>query len=110
MSAEVPSSASFNVDVESGHGSMPQYNILDPQVSQTKGRRKDPKGKDIVQSSCRMKSGLELSTKKNLRKCKTCLQFAWHDSRNCPKNPNRRKRNLEGVQQGDHADSGEDVG
>ncbi|GAB2294824.1 hypothetical protein Dimus_029017 [Dionaea muscipula] len=44
--------------------------ILDPKVSQTNGRKRGTNGKEIVEASGRIKSGIELATEKNLRKCR----------------------------------------
>ncbi|GAB2302088.1 hypothetical protein Dimus_036109, partial [Dionaea muscipula] len=48
----------------------PLSRILDPKVSQTKGRKRGTNGKEIVEASGRIKSGIELATEKNLRKCR----------------------------------------
>ncbi|GAB2292716.1 hypothetical protein Dimus_026953 [Dionaea muscipula] len=65
--------------------STPFSRILDPKVSQTEGRKRVTNGKEITEASGRIKSGIELATEKNLRKCRVCLQYVCHDSRNCPK-------------------------
>ncbi|GAB2295891.1 hypothetical protein Dimus_030040 [Dionaea muscipula] len=66
--------------------------IQDPNVSQTKGRKKDAKGKEKVQASGRMKSGLELASTRKKRLCRSCHKYRRHDQRNCPKNPNNRNK------------------
>ncbi|GAB2285902.1 hypothetical protein Dimus_020337 [Dionaea muscipula] len=50
--------------------STPLSRILDPKVSQTKGRKRVTNGKEVTQASGRIKSGIELATEKNLRKCR----------------------------------------
>ncbi|GAB2298100.1 hypothetical protein Dimus_032172, partial [Dionaea muscipula] len=67
--------------------------LLDLNISQTKGRKKDAKGKEVAPSG-RIKSGIELVTEKKKRICKSCGQPARHDSRNCPLKQNRHKRNV----------------
>ncbi|GAB2268356.1 hypothetical protein Dimus_003321 [Dionaea muscipula] len=76
--------ASGNANDEAQFGT-PLSRILDPKVSQTKGRKRGTNGKEIVEASGQIKSGIELATEKNLRKCRVCLQYVRHDSRNCPK-------------------------
>ncbi|GAB2280975.1 hypothetical protein Dimus_015592 [Dionaea muscipula] len=44
-----------------------QMKILNPNVLQTKGRKKDAKGKEKVQAFSRLKSSIELSTQKKKR-------------------------------------------
>ncbi|GAB2283279.1 hypothetical protein Dimus_017800 [Dionaea muscipula] len=66
--------------------------ILDPNVSQSKGRKKEVKGKDKVQWSGRMKSGLEVATTRNKRLCGSCHKYRRHDKRNRSKNPNNRNK------------------
>ncbi|GAB2302381.1 hypothetical protein Dimus_036395 [Dionaea muscipula] len=68
-----------------------QFKILDPNVSQTKGRKK---GREVVGGSSRMKSGLEMATKKNKRMCRSCHKLSRHDSRNCPLKAMGRNRDL----------------
>ncbi|KAK1584635.1 hypothetical protein Q3G72_034715 [Acer saccharum] len=73
--------------------------LMDPNVSQTKGRKKD------VNNSKRIKSGIELSLNKKKRQCKLCEKYG-HDKRNCPLNPERRKlesasQEFEGTQEFD---------
>ncbi|KAK1559068.1 hypothetical protein Q3G72_010310 [Acer saccharum] len=58
--------------------------LLDRNISQTKGRKKDSK------SSGRLKSSIELAIGKKKRQCALCKKFG-HDKRICPLNPNRRK-------------------
>ncbi|KAK4842545.1 hypothetical protein QYF36_023490 [Acer negundo] len=58
--------------------------LLDPNISQTKGRKKDSK------KSGRLKSSIELAIGKKKRQCASCKKFG-HDKRICPLNPNRRK-------------------
>ncbi|GAB2285482.1 hypothetical protein Dimus_019931 [Dionaea muscipula] len=72
-------------------GNVPHVMILDPNLSQTKGRKRDGKGKEVVASG-RLKSGLELSTNKRKRKCNCCGKMTRHDKRNCPENPNAKKK------------------
>ncbi|GAB2281776.1 hypothetical protein Dimus_016343 [Dionaea muscipula] len=69
--------------------------VLDPNISQTKGRKKDAKGKEVAVPSGHIKSGIEIATEKRKRMCKSCGQPARHDSRNCPLNLNKRTRNVE---------------
>ncbi|GAB2299054.1 hypothetical protein Dimus_033128 [Dionaea muscipula] len=66
--------------------------IQDPNVSQTKGRKRDAKGKEKVQAPGRMKSGLELASIRKKRLCGSCHKYRRHDKRNCPKNPNNRNK------------------
>ncbi|BBN68479.1 FAR1-related sequence 5, partial [Prunus dulcis] len=63
-----------------------QLLLLDPNISQTKGRKKDN-----ISSSKRIKSGIELAQNKKKRKCALCKKIAQHDKRNCPSNLKRRK-------------------
>ncbi|KAH7849128.1 hypothetical protein Vadar_013361 [Vaccinium darrowii] len=63
-----------------------QILLLDPNISQTKGRKKDAKGKDASIHSVRLKSGIELALHKKKRKCHLC-QNLGHDKRTCPLNP-----------------------
>ncbi|KAL5831747.1 hypothetical protein ACOSQ4_017101 [Xanthoceras sorbifolium] len=58
--------------------------LLDPNISQTKGRKKDNK------NSGRLKSGIELAFNKKKRQCALCRKFG-HDKRICASNPKRRK-------------------
>ncbi|GAB2302549.1 hypothetical protein Dimus_036555, partial [Dionaea muscipula] len=68
---------------------------LDPNISQTMGRKKDAKGKEVVAPSEHIKSGIEIATEKRKIMCKSCGQPTRHDSRNCPLNLDRRMRNVE---------------
>ncbi|GAB2285592.1 hypothetical protein Dimus_020038 [Dionaea muscipula] len=61
--------------------------ILDPRLSQTKGRKKDAKGKVVTHSSDRIKSGIEIATQGRKRLCRSCNKRVTHDKRNCPLNP-----------------------
>ncbi|XP_021804022.1 protein FAR1-RELATED SEQUENCE 5-like, partial [Prunus avium] len=63
-----------------------QLLLLDPNISQTKGRKKDN-----ISGSKRIKSGIELAQNKKKRKCALCKKIAQHDKRNCPSNLKRRK-------------------
>ncbi|KAI8524109.1 hypothetical protein RHMOL_Rhmol13G0124100 [Rhododendron molle] len=63
-----------------------QVLLLDPNISQTKGRKKDVKGKDATIHSGRLKSGIELTLNKKKRKCNLCKGIG-HDKRTCPENP-----------------------
>ncbi|GAB2291911.1 hypothetical protein Dimus_026161 [Dionaea muscipula] len=72
-------------------GNVPHVMLLDPNLSQTKGRKRDGKGKEVVASG-RLKSGLELSTNKRKRKCNCCGKRMRHDKRNCPENPIAKKK------------------
>ncbi|GAB2265376.1 hypothetical protein Dimus_000435 [Dionaea muscipula] len=69
--------------------------ILNPHVSQTKGRKK---GKEVVHGSGRIKSSVEIATKKRKRKCRCCNQMVRHDTRTCPLNPNSRKKHVESTE------------
>ncbi|GAB2297778.1 hypothetical protein Dimus_031865 [Dionaea muscipula] len=66
--------------------------LLDPNISRTKGRKKDAKGKEVAPSG-RIKSGIELATEKKKRICKSCGQPARHDSRNYPLKQNMQDNN-----------------
>ncbi|KAG5540466.1 hypothetical protein RHGRI_020619 [Rhododendron griersonianum] len=55
--------------------------LLDPNISQCKGRKKDVKGKAATTQSERLKSGIEMSLNKKKRKCHMCF-----DKRTCPSN------------------------
>ncbi|KAF7145612.1 hypothetical protein RHSIM_Rhsim04G0140500 [Rhododendron simsii] len=64
-----------------------QVLLLDPNISQTKGRKKDVMGKDAIIHSGRLKSGIELAlNNKKKRKCNLCKGIG-HDKRTCPENP-----------------------
>ncbi|KAG5515901.1 hypothetical protein RHGRI_036819 [Rhododendron griersonianum] len=63
-----------------------QVLLLDPNISQTKGRKKDVKGKNDTIHSGRLKSGIELALNKKKRKCNLCKGIR-HDKRTCPENP-----------------------
>ncbi|GAB2302646.1 hypothetical protein Dimus_036644 [Dionaea muscipula] len=64
-----------------------QLILLDPNISQTKGRKRSE-----VESTTRIKSGVELNLNKKKRNCRLCNKLGRHDSRNCPLNPNRRHK------------------
>ncbi|GAB2295382.1 hypothetical protein Dimus_029555 [Dionaea muscipula] len=81
----------LSIQVEALNGNVPHVMLLDPNLSQTKGRKRDGKGKEVVASG-RLKSGLELSTNKRKRKCNCCGKMTRHDKRNCPENPNAKKK------------------
>ncbi|GAB2299406.1 hypothetical protein Dimus_033475 [Dionaea muscipula] len=81
--------------------------ILNPHVSQTKGRKK---GKEVVHGSGRIKSSVEIATKKWKRKCRCCNQMVRHDTRTCPLNPNSRKKYVESTEDDEEdREMGEDV-
>ncbi|GAB2274687.1 hypothetical protein Dimus_009457 [Dionaea muscipula] len=81
--------------------------ILNPHVSQTKGRKK---GKEVVHGSGRIKSSVEIATKKRKRKCRCCNQMVRHDTRTCPLNPNSRKKYVESTEDDkEDREMGEDV-
>ncbi|GAB2287855.1 hypothetical protein Dimus_022210 [Dionaea muscipula] len=82
---------STNVEEAINAVNVPHVMLLDPNLSQTKGRKRDGKGKEVVASG-RLKSGLELSTNKRKRKCNCCGKMTRHDKRNCPENPNAKKK------------------
>ncbi|XP_057492460.1 protein FAR1-RELATED SEQUENCE 5-like [Actinidia eriantha] len=63
-----------------------QILIFDPNISQTKGRKKDAMGKGASIQFGRLKSGLEMALNKKKRKCNLCNKFG-HDKRTCPENP-----------------------
>ncbi|KAF5202267.1 hypothetical protein FRX31_008146, partial [Thalictrum thalictroides] len=64
--------------------------LVNPNISQTKGRNKE----DKVTDSLRRKSAMEVAQKKKGRRCNSCgMVNANHDTRTCPKNPNRKKNN-----------------
>ncbi|GAB2276950.1 hypothetical protein Dimus_011658 [Dionaea muscipula] len=54
------------------------------------GRKKDAKGKEDVESSGRLKSGVEVNLGKRKRKYHSCNKVARHDSRNYPLNLKKR--------------------
>ncbi|KAK2661772.1 hypothetical protein Ddye_000346 [Dipteronia dyeriana] len=56
----------------------------DPNISQTKGKKRD------VESSRRIKSSIEVALNKKKRTCRLCSKFG-HDKRNCSLNPKRKK-------------------
>ncbi|KAG5539891.1 hypothetical protein RHGRI_020196 [Rhododendron griersonianum] len=58
-----------------------QVLLLDPNISQTKGRKKDVKGKDATIHSGRLKSGIEFALNKKKRKCNLCKGIG-HDKSN----------------------------
>ncbi|GAB2272689.1 hypothetical protein Dimus_007511 [Dionaea muscipula] len=80
---------------EPSNANMPQI-ILDPLLSQTKGRKRDARGKEVTNSSTRIKSGLELATNKRKRNCRCCGELVAHDTRTCPQNPKNLQKNKEG--------------
>ena len=57
--------------------------LLDPNISQTKGRKKD------VNNTGRIKSGIELALGKKKRKYNSCSKLG-HDKHICPLNPSRK--------------------
>ncbi|KAI8524891.1 hypothetical protein RHMOL_Rhmol13G0184700 [Rhododendron molle] len=63
-----------------------QILLSDPNISLTKGRKKDVKGKGASIHSGRLKSGMELALSKKKRKCNLCKNLG-HDKRTCPSNP-----------------------
>ncbi|KAF5195580.1 hypothetical protein FRX31_014833 [Thalictrum thalictroides] len=79
-----------------------QVLLANPAISQTKGRNKEDKASDSV----RRKSAMEVAHKKKGRKCNCCGQInANHDTRTCPKNPNRKKNNSSKTTYDDEAQS-----
>ncbi|KAH7838091.1 hypothetical protein Vadar_021972 [Vaccinium darrowii] len=63
-----------------------QILLLDPDISQTKGRKKDATGKGASIHSGRLKSNIEMALNKKKRKCNLCKKFG-HDKRTCPETP-----------------------
>ncbi|XP_057505598.1 protein FAR1-RELATED SEQUENCE 5-like [Actinidia eriantha] len=63
-----------------------QILISDPNISQTKGRKKDAMGKAASIQFGRLKSVLEMALNKKKRKYNLCNKFG-HDKRTCPENP-----------------------
>ncbi|GFS35740.1 hypothetical protein Acr_00g0041740 [Actinidia rufa] len=63
-----------------------QILISDPNISQTKGRKKDATGKGVSVQFGRLKSGIEMALNKKKRKCNLCNKLG-HDKRTCPENP-----------------------
>ena len=63
-----------------------QILISDPNISQTKGRKKDATGKGVSIQFGRLKSGIEMALNKKKRKCNLCKKMR-HDKRTCPENP-----------------------
>ncbi|KAL5714945.1 hypothetical protein ACHQM5_016839 [Ranunculus cassubicifolius] len=59
--------------------------LLDPNVSQTKGRNKEPKANDKTKTNARYKRPIEVAQEKKGRKCAICQSAQTHDKRNCPK-------------------------
>ncbi|GAB2284531.1 hypothetical protein Dimus_018985 [Dionaea muscipula] len=87
-----------------------QLLILDPNLSQTKGRTKDAKGKEIAHSSGRIKSSIETATHGRKRLCRSCNKLVNHDKRNCPFNPNsKRKKQLVQSKGSDDDDDDEEM-
>lgn len=74
-------------DRDNLHSTEPsQILFLDPNVSQTKSRKKDVKGKGGSIHSERLKSSIELALSKKKRKCNLCKN-SRNDKRTCPSNP-----------------------
>ncbi|KAH7863937.1 hypothetical protein Vadar_023830 [Vaccinium darrowii] len=63
-----------------------QILLSNPNISQTKSRKKDPTGKAASIQSGRFKSGIEMALNKKKRKCNLCKKLG-HDKRTCPENP-----------------------
>ncbi|GAB2282045.1 hypothetical protein Dimus_016602 [Dionaea muscipula] len=58
----------------------------------------------------RIKSSVEIATKKRKRKCRCCNQMVRHDTRTCPLNPNSRKKYVESTEDDEEdREMGEDV-
>ncbi|GFZ13157.1 hypothetical protein Acr_23g0015420 [Actinidia rufa] len=75
------------LEKDSVHTTEPsQILILDPNISQTKGRKKDAMGKGSSIQFGRLKSGIEMALNKKKRKCNLCKKLG-HDKRTCPENP-----------------------
>ncbi|GAB2280217.1 hypothetical protein Dimus_014860 [Dionaea muscipula] len=92
------------VDETLTHDPLSRSFLLDPQISQTKGRKK---GKEKSHGSGRFKSGIERATEKNLRLCRCCNKMVRHDKRNCPENPNNRNKRKD--EEDDNNDMEEDI-
>ncbi|KAF9587926.1 hypothetical protein IFM89_006180 [Coptis chinensis] len=60
--------------------------ILDPVISETKGRPKGGTRKEKANSNERWKPAIEIASNKKKRKCVLC-KSTEHDRRRCPKNP-----------------------
>ncbi|GAB2295493.1 hypothetical protein Dimus_029660 [Dionaea muscipula] len=112
IDAPMTLSAEFNLAGAEASSTHPgtgasSVHILNPHVSQTKGRKK---GKEVIHGSGRIKSSVEIATKKRKRKCRCCNQMVRHDTRTCPLNPNSRKKHVESTEDDEEdREMGEDV-
>ncbi|KAI8572784.1 hypothetical protein RHMOL_Rhmol01G0227500 [Rhododendron molle] len=83
-----------------------QVLLLDPHISQTKGRKKDVKEKATTTQSKRLKSGMEMSLNKNKRTCRVCFKVG-HDKRTCPSNPMSKANKATALQEDGEGSNGD---
>ncbi|KAH7852869.1 hypothetical protein Vadar_030291 [Vaccinium darrowii] len=85
-----------------------QILLSDPNISQTKGRKKNVKGKATSVHSGRLKSGIEIALKKKKRMCHMCKQFG-HDKRTCPSNPKSKTNKVALDAEAEYSDSDQEA-